>query len=209
MNRIIIYIFTFIFCFSVKGQYLKNDFSINFSPGISSIYGKLHQNDFKSRITFSIGATYSYYFSENVFLQSGIQFERKGAKMGIDFFDSSGNYYMTSDYILNRDYLILPVTCSFVTHTKVKFYYGGGLFFGYLLGTKYKKSILSTKETFDTETKQIDFGINLGFGIVIPINNRFFIDLGLKDNLGLSNTLTNDVARNNTFGLQIGLKCKF
>jgi hypothetical protein len=209
MNKIILYILTFIFCYNVKGQYLKNDFSINFSPTISSIYGNLHQNDSKYKITFSTGATYSYYISENVFLQSGILFERKGAKIGIDFFDSNGNYYQTSDYMLNRDYLIVPVLCSFVTHTRVKFYYGGGMFFGYLLGSRNSKSKVSTLETFINETKQFDFGINLNCGIFIPINNRLIIDLGLKDNLGLRNSLTNDVERNNTIGVQIGLKCKF
>jgi hypothetical protein len=194
---------------SVKGQDLKSDLSINFSPTISSIYGKLDKNDSKPRITFSAGATYSYYFSENAFLQSGLLFERKGAKMDIQLFDSNGNYYQTVDYTFDRDYITVPVVCMVTTQTELKFYYGGGLYFGYLLGSKNSKSKLSSKETFANETKQFDFGINLGFGIFIPINTKLILDIGLKDNLGLRSTMTNDVERNNTVGLQIGLKCKF
>lgn len=210
MNKKILFFFAFVICYNVKGQYLKNDFSINFSPSISSFFGNSYLNEFKSRLTFSYGASYSYYCSEKVFLQSGILFERKGAKVGVDFFDNNGNYYKTSDIIFNRDYLVVPVVCSFITKTRVKFYFGGGLFLGYLLSAKDLSSIVPIKESLAAETQQIDFGINLGLGFYVPINNRFFLDLGIKDNLGLFDTLINDLAtKNNTTGLQMGLKYKF
>jgi len=210
IHKIFSSIFTLLYCLSVKGQYFKNDLSINFNPTISSFYGNPDLTDFKSRLTFSIGTTYSHYCSEGVFLQLGMLLERKGANVDIDFFDGNGNYYKTSTITFNRDYLVVPIVCSFVTHTKVKFYYGGGVYLGYLLRANDINSYIFTKESFATETERFDFGIKLGIGFFIPVGDRFLLDFGLHDNLGLHNTLINELAtRNNTIFLQMGLKYKF
>ncbi len=210
MAKIIIYVYTLMFCYHVKGQVLKNEFAFNFGPTITSFYGNPDLKDFKPRMTYSVGVTYGYYCSENFLIQSGIFFERKGAKVGVDYFDNNGNYYQTSDITFNREYLVVPVTCSLVTHTRIKFYFGGGLFLGYLLSANDINTKVFPKETFAAETPRFDFGISFGFGFLIPLNNRFNLDFGIKDNLSVYNTLKNELAtRNNSIGLQMGLKYKF
>jgi hypothetical protein len=206
----IIFILGFVICFSVEGQYLKNEISINFNPGISLFYGHQYYDDFKSKLAFSLGATYNYYCSESALLQVGVLFEQKGAKVGVDFFDDNGNYYQTSSITFKRNYLIVPVVCSYVSKTRVRFYIGGGFFWGYLLSAEDLNSKVIINETFASKTQKFDFGINLGSGCFIPIHHRFSLDLGIKENLGLYNTLIKDLAtKNNTISLQAGIKYKF
>jgi hypothetical protein len=206
----IIFFGAFALCYNVKSQYYKNDFAINLNPTISTFYGNSNLKKFNSNLTFSFGINYSYYLSERFFLHSGFEFDRKGAKVGVDYFDNNGNYYNTSNITFIRDYLVVPIMYSFVSQTKVKFYAGGGLFGAYLINTEDFNSKISYKNTYASQTQQFDFGINFEIGCFVPIQNHFLLDLGIKENLGLSNTLRNELAtKNNTLGFQMGLRYKF
>ncbi len=207
MKMITTFLLAFVLCFSAKGQFSKSDISIQFGPALSFFFGNPYLKDFKPAITYSMGTTYNYHFSKYAFLQTGILFEQKGARVGVDYFDDAGNYYKTSDMIFRRNYLTVPVVCSFVTQKRVKFYLGGGFYLGYLLSAKDINSEVPGRESYASQTQPFDFGMRVGLGFYIPLHGRFLLDLGLNENLGLYDTLVHELAtKNNTIGVHLGFK---
>ena len=203
-------LFTFILPESVEGQDYKNDISISIGPSISSFYGNPDLKEFNPRKTFSIGASYCFHYSEYVFFQTGILYEKKGAKVDIDFFDDLGNHYKTSEIIFNRDYLVVPLICSYTIFSRIKLCFEGGLFWGCLLHANDKNSEVPVQNTWAARTKQFDLGIHLGTSIGIPIHEKILIDFAIIENLGLLNSMLNEInTKNNTARLQIGLKYRF
>lgn len=62
-------------------------------------------------------------------------------------------------------------------------------------------------------TKKIDTGLSIIIGLKVPLSENLFLDLDIRDYLGLINLSKIDIIDNgsiktNSLGLQIGLKYK-
>jgi hypothetical protein len=98
---------------------------------------------------------------------------------------------------------------------KNRFYANGGIFFGYLLKSNVTNDLEKidgvdngSVKTTDLNNKT-DFGLSIGLGKTIEINERNSIFIEIRENLGLMNTSKNNVwgngeVKTNSLNLIIG-----
>jgi opacity protein-like surface antigen len=212
MKKVLILLTSFIISFSIFSQESKITIGLEIAPSITSLRGNTEFDSSENLFVLSPGVTFDYYISQNLALQSGISFERKGGKT--ELLRTFSNIPIGSQEIqVNLDYVTLPLMLTYSTNGKISFYIGGGAFLGFLVS---HKVIWGSFENFneaefgDTEDfpegiedlyntnirKKIDLGLSLMTGVKIPITKRIFIDLGIRDYLGLLNI-------NNTHSINI------
>ncbi len=218
MKKIAILFLTFLSCVTAYSQDAKVAFGLAFMPTTTSLSGNEVIDLYDARISFAAGTSLEYFVGPQFSLKSGLAFERKGAKAVWPYTDENGEPIGDLKTQLNYDYLIAPLAVSFSTKGRLKWYFDVGGYLGYLLRQKNTASssvanISKQTEDFTDDAKRIDLGLSAGFGLNIPIGERWLFDVGLKGNLGLVNTsklpIVNDgKVRTNSAGLQIGWKRK-
>ncbi|MBK3517296.1 porin family protein [Carboxylicivirga marina] len=217
MKKTILFLIGSLISLFAFSQESKIAIGLQMANSITSLRGNPMIDDFDSRFVISPGITFDYVLSENLSLNSGLAFERKGAKTDVEYTDKSGSILLNSEVESNFDYLTLPLMLSYHTNSKLKFYFGGGTFLSFLLSQKTifeGSSIMPEQVEDNTENmKRIDVGLALKAGINLPMNDRFILDLGLRNYLGLLNTSKLDVIddgsiKTNAFSAVIGVKYK-
>jgi hypothetical protein len=154
---------------------------------------------------FSPGINLEYILSPALSIRTGLSYERRGYRNDVIGFVSDATTY--------SDYLVTPLVVSLSSKGVAKFYVNGGVFFGFLLS---KKRLLTFWEDIDDEirdasedARKYDFGLSFGCGVMRPIGSRIILDFGLRDNLGLINTVETENGGNtryNTLGVVLSLK---
>ncbi|TWI03310.1 outer membrane protein with beta-barrel domain [Flavobacterium tiangeerense] len=164
------------------------------------------------------GLNFEYQMKEKLSLKLELNYERKSQKGDnnievTDTNDFSQNYNFTSKK--NYDYLVLPIMLKYNFSNTNSFYVNGGPFIGYLL----KSNLTNDLEKIDglnndpVETTNLnnktDFGLSIGLGKTIEINEKNSIFIEIRENLGLSNTSKNKVwgngeVKTNSLNLIIG-----
>lgn len=164
------------------------------------------------------GLNFEYQMKEKLSLKLELNYERKSQKGDnnievTDTNDFSQNYNFTSKK--NYDYLVLPIMLKYNFSDTNSFYVNGGPFIGYLL----KSNLTNDLEKIDglnndpVETTNLnnktDFGLSIGLGKTIEINEKNSIFIEIRENLGLSNTSKNKVwgngeVKTNSLNLIIG-----
>jgi opacity protein-like surface antigen len=164
------------------------------------------------------GINFEYQIKEKLSLKLELNYERKSQKGNNnveirDVNNISKRYNFTSKK--NNDYLVLPIMVKYNFGNKNSFFVNGGPFIGYLLKsnlTSYLEDIdgrdNDTYVTTDINNKT-DFGLSIGVGKKIEINEKNTIYIEIRENLGLTNTSKNKVwgngeAKTNSFNLIIG-----
>ncbi|KAB1153585.1 porin family protein [Flavobacterium luteum] len=164
------------------------------------------------------GLNFEYQIKEKLSLKLELNYERKSQKGDNKFFipgivDYTKGYNFTSNK--NYDYLVLPIMLKYSFSNKNSFYINGGPFIGYLLKSTFTNDLKLkdglNNDSFETTNlnNKTDFGLSIGLGKTIEINekNTFFIEI--RENLGLTNTSKNTVwgngeAKTNSLNLIIG-----
>jgi hypothetical protein len=186
------------------------------SPAITSIRGNSLIDRYDSRFVISPGITFDYKITSNISFNSGIAFERKGAKSNTKYLDyTEMPPLVNQDFKINYDYLTLPLMFTYNTNTEVNFYIGGGKFLGYLISEKTFASATDeipewTHDHTDA-SKKLDIGLSLITGINLPVTDKLILDIGLRDYIGLVNTsryyiVDNGSIKTNSYSLVLGLK---
>ncbi|MBW6478447.1 MAG: PorT family protein [Bacteroidales bacterium] len=185
------------------------------APAITSIRGNTLIDRYDSRFVISPGITFDYKITSNISFNSGLAFERKGAKTHMPFINMDPWMVSCQDVKLNFDYLTLPLMAAYNTNGKVNFYIGGGTFLGYLISQKTVfGAIGDTPEQIQDHThtmKKLDLGLSLISGINLPVAHKLIFDLGLRNFMGLVNTSKYEIAddgfiKTNSYSLVLGLK---
>lgn len=146
--------------------------------------------DQKTRLGFLVGATVDYALTNDFYLQSGLFFMTKGAKIVID------TDVLRGEITVNQMYLQLPVTAAYKlsVNDNLKIVFNAGPYVAYGIGGKTKLGgsldipslELNLSDKFnsfgDDALKRFDFGITAGVGaefgkIAVGVN----YDLGLID----------------------------
>ncbi|WP_139363518.1 porin family protein [Flavobacterium sp. LM5] len=164
------------------------------------------------------GINFEYQIKENLSLKFELNYERKSQKAenNIEIRDINGfieSYNFTSKK--NYDYLVLPIMIKYSFSNNNSFYVNGGPFIGFLLksfGTNDLENIDGlNNDSVDTTNlnNKTDFGLSVGLGKTIEINEKNSIFIEIRENLGLTNTSKNKVwgngeARTNSLNLIIG-----
>jgi opacity protein-like surface antigen len=106
--------------------------------------------------------------------------------------NSTGTGIVKGKLVSKLNYLNLPLLAEYSFGNKVKFNVNAGAFAGlllkYTLITKTEEPGVSANRTSPDTRKSTNFGASAGAGIQLPITSSMKLDLGIQDNLGLSNT---------------------
>jgi hypothetical protein len=164
------------------------------------------------------GINFEYQIKEKLSLKLELNYERKTQKADnyVEFIDVNGftkSYKFTSKK--NYDYLVLPIMVKYNFGNKNSFYANGGPFIGYLLKSNLTNDLGDIEglnneplETTNLNNKT-DFGLAIGLGKMIEINEKSSISIEIRENLGLTNTSKDKVwgngeAKTNSLNLIIG-----
>ena len=216
MKKIFLILSSVLISSMIYSQESKIAVGFQAAPAITSIRGNTFIDRYDSRFVISPGITFDYKITSNISFNSGLAFERKGAKSNTKFLDYTEMPPLVSqDFKINYDYLTLPLMFTYNTNTEVNFYIGGGKFLGYLISQKSFASATGdipewTHDHTDT-SKKLDIGLSLIAGINLPVTHKLILDIGLRDYIGLVNTsryyVENDGSiKTNSYSLVLGLK---
>jgi hypothetical protein len=224
MRKLLLSISFLLISFLNYSQNSKIKFGVQAGLNYSTFLGYDVPTDFSpvysesSAFAFLGGINFEYQIKEKLSLKLELNYERKSQKAdnNIEITDMDGlttRYNFTSKK--NYDYLVLPILVKYCFSDKNSFYVNGGPFIGYLL----KSNLTNDLEKIDglnndpVETTNLnnktDFGLSIGFGKTIEINEKHSIFIEIRENLGLINTSKNTVwgngeAKTNSLNLIIG-----
>ncbi|MEA3478545.1 MAG: outer membrane beta-barrel protein [Bacteroidota bacterium] len=193
--------------FTVSAQDSKLILGVDVAATRSKLWGDGMSDAFNINplYGFSPGINLEYILSPALSVKTGLCYERRGY-----WSDVLGPI---SDATTYNDYLLTPLVVSLSTKGVTKFYVNGGVLFGFLLS---KTRLLTFYGDIDEEksdasenARKYDFGLSFGCGVMRPIGSRILLDIGLRDNLGLIDTIKTEnggKTRYNTLGLVLSLK---
>ena len=200
-----------------KQNHIKNLFpSVFISPTISSLRGnETIDKHHEPLMGFSGGIRVDYNLYKNIFLTSGIHFERKGStavsENQVDM-DDKGNIIEIHEGIsilhdLIYDYITFPLTCKVYLGEEKKYFIDNGFYYSHLID-EFQRSGAEVYSQIESES--YDFGIILGLGINIFLSEDAIMILSLRNNFGLHNTSTQPVIndgtiKHNSFGLVLSI----
>lgn len=175
----------------------KVEFGINAGYNAATVTAGENTNS-KYRSGFNAGVSADYYFSDRWSIKGKLNYDQKGWNNG---FVQMGNSTYPTDFHL--DYLTIPVMANWhFGHTR-NWYLNFGPYAGILLSASETANDMDLKEGFSS----VDFGLDLGIGVKIPVSERtkFFIELNgqsgfsdlIKENQG-------ETIRSRTSNINIG-----
>ena len=147
-------------------------------------------------VAFLAGFNLEYKIEEKLSVKVELNYERKSQKADnivgvIENFDEPETIYKFTS-TKNYEYLVLPVMIKYCFRNKSSFFVNGGTFIGYLLKSSTENDLVNVKNNNPVDTtklnKIIDFGLTIGLGKIIEINNKSSIFIEIRENLGLINT---------------------
>lgn len=213
MRRLLI-ITTALLTTTVFGQQNKFDIGIEGSPSLIMLRGQnFAKNSYSPALGFSGGLFFQYKFPKTFSLRTNVTFERKGSGVDEILTDNNGEAIAEAAFPNHFDYITAPILLRTTFGNKIKYFINAGPFFGYLFKQTvvYKKSgiISALPDSDNTDLyKKFDTGIAAGFGIEIPIKDKFAFSLEMRDNFGLLNVskaqTSNSTIKTNSTNILIG-----
>lgn len=147
------------------------------------------ENDYA--VDYLIGASIEVPINERLSFIGNLNYERKSFSREIqtqeDPFDPIFQP-VNLDVRATLHYIAVPLDLKYYLDPAKKFYVNGGLFAGFYLDNTLKVDGDKVEdESGDDIFKTLDFGLNLGLGMRIPLDNKNDLNIELRDNLGLVN----------------------
>lgn len=152
------------FLFNTVNAQGAGDIEIGIGAGVnvSSVSNLYYSAD--SRISFNLGATGDYYFSDRWSLKARLIFDQKGWANGFVNNQDTGSTVI-SDFKVN--YLTVPVMANWHFGSSRNWYLNFGPYVGFLVSVNDSKLGLDLKEAFVGK----DFGLAYGIGYKFKLNN--------------------------------------
>lgn len=166
----------------------KGDVEFGIFGGYNSSNARTRYFETDINSGFNVGASADYYFSERWSLRVKAVYDKKGWDNDI-FVDGAGNEFV-ADY--NLDYLTIPVLANFHFGNTLNWYINVGPYAGILL----KASETSHDTDLTEDFKSSDFGIAMGIGVKIPLNNKLKLMLEYDGQSGFSDIFDNKLNYN-------------
>ncbi|MCW4469734.1 PorT family protein [Flavobacterium sp. MFBS3-15] len=147
------------------------------------------ENDYA--VDYLLGLSIEVPISERLSFIGNLNYERKSFSREIqieeDPFDPIFQP-VNLDVRATLHYILVPLNLKYYLDPAKKFYVNGGLFAGFFLDNTLKVDGDKVEdESGDGIFKTLDFGLNLGLGMRIPLDNKNDLNIELRDNLGLVN----------------------
>ncbi len=188
-------------------------YSIRGGFGLATISASGGQIDTKMSSIFRshLGIIYEHPIQEKLFFQTGLIIEGKGVKETSN--KNNGNYTIKTKPL----YLIVPIGVKYFINNN-NIFCNGGFYAGYGIGGKVKASGTTYSgnpynqgmDVFGKDgLKKLDFGIELGGGILVP-SSFGNLELGLLLSFGLTNlgeptNINVDIAKNQVYKVYAAL----
>ncbi len=210
---------TFAQTFGLKGGFNLSNFDSKNNHGSIGNYGssgnyETFNYDLKLNPGFHFGATAEFAVAKSFSLETGLFLTTKGFKNKFTFND----YYGVATNVNGKStfyYIDIPLNAKATFDLGNKKLYGAlGPYIGYGIGYSFKDETTQNGQTNKHSSgfiwgsglnSRIDFGLNIGCGILI---NAF--QFGLTYSLGLANSMYNlgnaETAKNRVIGLSIGYR---
>ena len=196
MRKLLVYILV-ILCFShpsVSAQDAKKIwFGISMAPGIAGNYGKDTAPLTKPLFGTAGGIQVDFFVSPRFFFHSGFFYERKGYKVILEQIEVDGS--LTGNYTtkFHTNYLVIPLTLSYLVKEETKIHMGTGIYLGKLLnarqdgvspidGTYYYEFV---NRDISHRIEDWDFGISFLAGKIWDIRSTLALTLDLQYDIGL------------------------
>ena len=137
------------------------EFGVNIGYNNSSVSDSYDSSDTGSG--FNLGGSMDYYFSNSWSVKTKLIYDRKGWDNGFieDEFGST-----ITDF--NLDYLTVPVMASWQFGNKRNWFLEFGPYVGFLLNAEETRFGTDVTDSFNGT----DFGLALGIGVKIPLNDK-------------------------------------
>jgi Outer membrane protein beta-barrel domain len=181
-------------------QHLK--FGINAGATYAGIRGNNEAEKNNYALDYLVGVSLEVPLSEKLSLITNLNYER--ISYSRDYYIENSNFdplIVPGGYEVTvratMQYLTLPVNLKYYIDPSKTFYINGGVFAGYFLDGITKVEGDKTEDDYSI-FKKINFGVNLGAGMRIPINATNDLNIELRDNLGLVNISDVPVVGNGT-----------
>lgn len=190
-----------IFAFSGAALAQTPDIKIGAKAGLN-ISNISDLDDSKSKTGFHVGAVAEIFITEKFSVQPEIIYSTQGAKQEetVYFMGVSAKFKATT----KLDYLNIPIMAKYYIIDGLNVQAGPQV--GFNVKSEAKMEANGESETMDmkSDTKKVDFGLNLGVGYELPIG--VFFDA--RYNLGLSKISKegDNSAKNRVFQISVGYK---
>ena len=211
-KNILLFLIFISFFFMSNAQENKMAYGFEAGANLSTAYGK---NVGKEQNGIVAGLHLGGHFKINITHHFGIKtllaYDQVGSSYGALVFENSTATGLVNGELVNKlNYLDLPLLAEYSSGNKIKFNINAGVFAGYLLKytliTKTDEPGVRAKRTYPDTRKSMNFGVSAGTGIQVPITNTIKLDIGIQDNLGLSNTYkSNGTKKINSLAVIAGL----
>lgn len=145
------------------------EMGVNIGYNMSSVSSAHESSDSGGGL--NVGTSMEYYFSDRWGIKTKLIYDQKGWNNGVYIdggFDPVVDGYIT-DYNLN--YLTVPVLANWHFGRKRNWYLHFGPYVGFLMSATETEGGNDVKEAFNTT----DFGLALGIGVKVPINDKMRI----------------------------------
>lgn len=185
-NKLLLITIGLIFSMNLSAQ---NDFKIGINAGIN--YPNIRGNEFAKfnnfKVGYLFGVSLDYYLKENLSIKANLNYERKIKKLELTFFDDQAQEIGTENYNEIFEYINIPILLKYEFGNS-KFFVNGGPFFNYLLNNKIDEDYPNDDSELVTEQKKNDFGLSVGIGTNISINEKNDLIIELRNDFGIIDT---------------------
>jgi hypothetical protein len=180
----------------------KRNFEIGVSGGanFSGLWGYTQIIKPNTLVATNYQIELGFKLNEHFFLVSNNSYETKGIQFNdIQITDINGNQLSNGTTKVKLDYINFDLLARYMIDSKkVKYYANAGPYFGlFMKGTEESKlssptmingtSFSNQQKSINNQFKKIDYGLSLGAGVWLPLNENINFTFGLTGNIGLNN----------------------
>tara|TARA_R110002096_G_scaffold6222_5_gene28750 strand:+ start:17608 stop:18252 length:645 start_codon:yes stop_codon:yes gene_type:complete len=175
-----------LFSMSLSAQ---NDFKIGVNAGLNypAIWGNENAKYNNFKVGYLFGVTFDYYLKENLSIKTNINYERKIKKRQLTYFNYEAEEIGKENFREIYEYINIPILLKYEFGNS-KFFVNGGPFFDYLLNNKIEPDYPNDDRAYVTEQKKINFGLSLGIGTNISLNEKNNLTIEIRDDFGVIDT---------------------
>ncbi|GEP51463.1 hypothetical protein FNO01nite_21350 [Flavobacterium noncentrifugens] len=193
----------------------KPSFGVNAGATYSNIRGNEYADEFKYGADFLVGVSAEIPLSNKWSVIGNINYERKSfhrdfAVIYLDFRDFNDPSFPTGNVKIKEtfSYLAVPVNIKYYIGKQKRFFINGGIYTAFFLGSQLKHDGVKQPAN-DKDITAVDFGANLGTGVVVKLNQTNRLNIELRDNLGLSDNISFSNIETRTNSLNLILNWQF
>ena len=183
-SKLILIILGLLFSINISSQ---NNLKVGVIAGVNYPKNRGHKytkyHNFK--VGYLFGVSFDYFLKEKLSLKANINYERKIKKRQLTYYSYEAEEIGKEDFEEIYEYINIPLLIKY-EFGKSNFFVNGGPFLNYLLNNQIKPDF--PNEIDNTKLKKVDFGMSLGIGTNISLNNKNDFTIEIRDDFGIIDT---------------------